>query len=68
MKIDKQKLQIAMANACMTSSEIQHKSELPRGTYLNAITCKNVRPATVGKLAKALNVRAEDLIQLREDF
>ncbi|MDO4333061.1 MAG: helix-turn-helix domain-containing protein [Eubacteriales bacterium] len=67
MKIDKQKLQIAMANACVVSKDLQKKSTLPRGTYLNVVTGKSVRPATIGKIAKALNVRVEDLIQMESD-
>lgn len=64
MVANKQKLNLAMANACMTSGELQHRSGLPRGTFLNVITGKNVRPATVGKIAKALNVPVENLIDM----
>ena len=64
MIANKQKLQIAMANCCMTSNELQLKSGLPRGTFLNMITGKSVRPATVGKIAKALNVPVESLIDM----
>lgn len=62
MMADKQKLQLIMANACITSGDLQKKSGLPRGTFLNVITGKNVRPATIGKIAKALNVPVENLI------
>lgn len=64
MKISKSKLEIAMATACITSNELQNISTLPRGTFLNVITGKNVRPATVGKIAKALDVKVEDLIDM----
>ena len=67
MRINKQKLQIAMANICITSNELQKKSELPRGTFLNVITGKNVRPATAGKIAKALNIPVENLIDMESD-
>lgn len=65
MIANKQKLQIAMANCCMTSKELQKKSELPRGTFLNVVTGKSVRPATVGRIAKALNVPVENLIDVK---
>lgn len=64
MVVNKQKLYICMANQCLTSGDLQKKSELPRGTFLNAITGKKVRPATVGKIAKALNVPVENLIDM----
>jgi predicted transcriptional regulator len=64
MRVNKQKLQLVMANCCMSSGELQLKSELPRGTFLNVITGKNVRPATLGKIAKALNVPVEKLVDL----
>ena len=67
MKINKQKLYIAMANICITSNELQEKSKLPRGTFLNVITGKSVRPATAGKIAKALNVPVEQLIDMESD-
>jgi predicted transcriptional regulator len=64
MVVNKQKLYIVMANNCITSGELQKKSNLPRGTFLNVITGKNVRPATVGKIAKALDVPVESLINM----
>ncbi|GAA0806682.1 hypothetical protein GCM10008910_45400 [Faecalicatena orotica] len=67
MIVNKQKLQIAMANRCMSSNDLQSKSELPRGTYINVVTGKSVRPVTLGKIAKALNVPVEDLIEMDGD-
>lgn len=64
MTVNKRKLQLAMANTCLTSGDLQKKSDLPRGTFLNVITGKSVRPATVGKIAKALNVPVENLIDM----
>lgn len=64
MVANKQKLDIAMANSCMSSNDLQAKSNLPRGTFLNVITGKNVRPVTLGKIAKALNVPVESLIDM----
>lgn len=63
MKADKDKLFIAMANACMNASDLQKGSGLPRPTLNNVITGRNVRPATIGKVAKALNVNVSELIE-----
>lgn len=62
MVINKQKLQLAMANNCISSSDLQLKSNLPRGTFLNAVTGKSVRPITAGKIAKALGCEVTDLL------
>lgn len=60
--VDKQKLYLAMANACMNSSDLQKESQLPRPTINNVIVGRNVRPATIGKVAKALGVRVEEIL------
>lgn len=48
----------------MTSNELQLKSGLPRGTFLNVVTGRNVRPVTIGKIAKALNVNVTEIIDM----
>lgn len=67
MVVNKKKLDIAMANNCMTSGQLQNKSGLPRGTFINVITGKNVKPATAGKIARALDVPVENLIDMETD-
>ncbi len=64
MKIAKSNFELAMANACITAEE------LSKITGISSITItrikngiQNARPATVGKIAKALNVKAEELIE-----
>ncbi len=64
MRIDKQKLQLAMARECLTTKELQEKSDVPKATLINATAGKNCKPATVGKIAKALNVPVENLIDM----
>lgn len=63
MKADKKKLEIAMANSCMNTSDLQTASGLPRPTINNVITGRNVRPATIGNIAKALNVDVTEIIE-----
>ncbi len=63
MKLNLNKLFLAMANSCMTVSDLAIKSNVSRGSITKFTTGKSdPRPATLGKMAKALNVRAEDLI------
>ena len=51
MKVDRKKLELAMA--------------LPRPTVNNAIVGKGIRPGTLGRIAKALGVDPAELIEER---
>ena len=63
MDISKEKMQLAMANACMNTIQLAQASGVSRMSiqfYLNGK--RKPKPITVGKIAKALNVKAEDLV------
>lgn len=62
MKADKRKLEIVMAQTCMNPEDVQKKSELPRPTLNNVISGRNVRPGTIGKVAKALGVNVTEIL------
>lgn len=64
MKIDNKKLDIAIADACLTMNELSRQSRV------SIVTLTKVRkgtqeptPKTVGKIAKALNVSVGEIIQ-----
>lgn len=63
MKIDRQKLLLAMARACMSPADLQTATQLPRPTLNNAMGGRGIRPGTLGKIAKALNVDPAELIE-----
>lgn len=63
MKADRKKLELAMARACMSSADLPVAAGLPRPTVQNAIVGKSVRPATLGRIAKALGVDPADIIK-----
>lgn len=63
MKVNRLKLELAMARACMNSADLPDAAQLPRPTVNNAITGRSVRPATVGKIAKALGVDVADILE-----
>lgn len=63
MKADRKKIMIAMARACMNVDDLQKTVNVPRPTLNNAIYGKNVRPATVGRIAKALGVDVTEIIE-----
>ena len=66
MKVNRKKLEMAMARACMNSADLPAAAGIPRGTVQNAIVGKGVRPATLGRIAKALGVDPAEIIQEEE--
>ena len=62
MKVDKKKLEITMARACVNSEELAAKASMPRPTLNNVIVGRHVRPATIGKVAKALGVDVTEIL------
>lgn len=62
MIVNRRKLELAMARACMNAADLQKVAEMPRPTLNNAIVGKDVRTATVGKIAKALGVDPAEIV------
>lgn len=63
MKADRKKLELAMARACMNSADLPAAAGLPRPTVQNLVVGKSVRPATLGKVARALGVDPEYIME-----
>ncbi len=63
MRANTEKIQLARARACMSSNQLHEATGMPRGTYLNVITGKGVRPETLGLVAKALGVDVTELLE-----
>lgn len=63
MKINRKKLELAKARACMGQKEIVVVVGFPVGTLTNAITGKNIKPETAGRLAKILGVDVLEIIK-----
>lgn len=62
MKINSVRFDVAMANACITMSELSKKTNLNYSTLTRIKSGSCANPATVGKIAKALNVPVEELM------
>lgn len=62
MKVNRQKLELAMARACMNTADLQKVAEMPRPTINNALVGRDVRTATVGRIARALGVDVTEII------
>ncbi len=64
MRISNEKLELAMANACMSYKQLSKTTEMTQESLSKIRTGKqNPRPTTIGKIAKALNVKVEDLVE-----
>ena len=68
MRVNKNKLMLAMARQCISLQEVAEKANLPYVTLKKALTGKrSTLPKTVGKVARALGVDVTEIIEL-EDF
>lgn len=63
MKANRGKVEIAMANCCMNIKDLQEITGMPRATINNVLKGKAVKPATIGKIAKALNVNVIEILE-----
>lgn len=63
MKANRRKLELAMAAACMNTEDLQKASNIPRATLNNVISGHNVRPGTIGRVAKGLSVDVTEIIE-----
>lgn len=64
MEMDIKKFNLALANSCLTLEELSKKSGVGRCTISRVKNdSQKATPRTLGKLAKALGVRVEDLLQ-----
>lgn len=63
MKADRNKIYLAMAKACLTTGELAVKTEMPSSSISNVIAGRSVRPATLGRVAKALGVSVNEILE-----
>lgn len=63
MKADNKKLHIAMARACMNSGDLAKATEMPLPTINGVLRERSIRPATLGRIAKALDVDVTEIMK-----
>ena len=62
IKLDRKKIEIAKARACMSTNELCAKGNIPHGTYCRVLGACSCKPETAGKIARALGkIRDHDL-------
>lgn len=62
MKVETIKIQLEMARQCVTTHELAKAAGLPTQTINGAIRGCNIRPATLGRIARALAVDPADIL------
>ena len=62
MKINKTKLEIAMARAELNRNTLAERAKMPIPTICNVYTRGTCKPATAGRIAKALGVDVTEII------
>lgn len=61
MKLNRNKFDIARARACKGTKELE-TAGIPRGTLCTAMSGKNMKPETIGRIARALGVDVTEII------
>lgn len=67
MKASPKKLKLAMARACMNTKELAEAAQMPRPSVVNVLSGKGVKPATLGRVARALCVDVAEIMEETED-
>lgn len=63
MVADKNKLNLAMARACMNPQDLAKATQMPPQTVNGVLRGRSVRPATIGRIAVALNVDVAEILK-----
>jgi len=66
MKACKEKIKLSMARACMNPADLIAATEMPAPTVKNVLAGRSVRPATLGRIAKALKIDPSELLEQKE--
>lgn len=66
MKANLKNLNLGMARKCIGKQELADRAGITRQTLTNVLAECSVEPKTIGKIAKTLEVDAEELIAWEE--
>lgn len=61
VKVDRKKIDIARARACIKYKDLI-KNGIPKGTLSRALNGYDLRPETIGRIAKALGVDVTEIL------
>lgn len=63
MKINGSRLKLYMARSCFSFSDLLETAQISKNTLRSAMCEKNLKPKTVGKIARALNCDVTEIIK-----
>lgn len=63
MKVNKNKLEIEMARSKLNLTDLAEKTNMPLSSVSNLLRRGACKPATLGKVADALNVDVTELLE-----
>ena len=63
MRADRKKIELAMARACLSNSEVAERADMPETTAKAVLQGRSAKPCTIGKVAKALGVDVTEIIE-----
>jgi len=62
MVVNRDKLMLAMARACMNTQDLAKAADMPAQTVNRVLLGRGSRPATIGRIAKVLSVDPADIL------
>lgn len=63
MKVNKKKLEIAMARAKLNRNDLAEKAKMPVNTVCTVYSRGTCKPGTVGRIAEALGVDVTEILE-----
>lgn len=63
MKLNRKKIELAMARACLSLTQLARRADMPEPTVKNSLYGRSVRPCTAGMIARALGVDVTEIIE-----
>lgn len=63
MRLDKRKMLLHMANFSISQKQLAEKAGISRQTLSAVMNGRSCRPELLGKIAKALEVKPEEIIE-----
>lgn len=64
MKADVNKIRIYMAQNCITTNDICKYAKMSKTTFGNIVSGRSIRPVTLGRIAKVLNVDVREIMEV----
>lgn len=66
VRLERKKVALSMARACMDIKDLAVAANMPRPTLCGVLAGRGARLSTIGKIAKALGVDVADIVDDEE--